>query len=673
MSQGGDPGSGEGRAAPLAMEEVEIPAGKMKEGEEGLEEDTKSDQSTTSSVGAEGEKEQKKLLTQMQDKLKNEETHSAVESIEHAICDMTGQTSQNGEEPRRKRAKIHTRIYSSLGGFFSDEWEAFKKERRTKFAEKEKTSTLLDFDELQKEWTYTEDNKLHWENQKKKESDDDTFPPLFYSIIIGLLFTVVPNGAIVLDLAAAREYLGGAWYIKREYEFNSTLQCRPVDGISGQRECWETDPIWGTLTLIVLFLPGFFWSLGIFIQFAIYLRRNNPEKYDRKRMLFFFFIPLAAVCMVTFPVQLMTVSIISTFNNQDHWMTLTSKVGIAEGMFNAHPQYLLQLFVFFVKADRHPSFFQYAAAFGSLLFLVWSRIESLLLERGGHHNSPGQKAWWICRFGPMFLFNSAFKIGSISLITSMLRYNAIWFYGAVIIVWLLLQFLFNEGYLHRKFYFLFIGAGLHAVSIPHIDEEIKIIKTFPDASKNTLYVHKLTNFQRNANMWFQNILWFTVNSIIIIAITIMAEMKDDAEFSEFWPFLSTTVSFNDNKVFRGLYIIAPIILTAGLISLVLLWMCEFHAADRDEINNQVKNAVGIAHPQRTKSESSHRGSQYSQEETDGAGRMASTKAGRQDSEQLSAYPGWSHETNSCQGCQKPNPAWHKFKQSGTVTQVRGHP
>ena len=54
---------------------------------------------------------------------------------------------------------------------------------------------------------------------------------------------------------------------------------------------------------------------------------------------------------------------------QDHWTILTSKIGIAEGFFNAHFQYLLQLFVFFVEADRHPSSFQYAAAFGSLLFL----------------------------------------------------------------------------------------------------------------------------------------------------------------------------------------------------------------------------------------------------------------------------------------------------------------
>ena len=142
-------------------------------------------------------------------------------------------------------------------------------------------------------------------------------------------------------------------------------------------------------------------------------------------------------------------------------MLLTAKIGMAEGMFNAHFEYMLQLFIFFFRADRHPSLFQYLAAFGSLLFLVWSRIESLLLDRGGHHMGPGQKAWWICRFGPCFLVLSAYKVASISLIITMLRYNSIWLYGSCVLIWMFLQFLFNERCLPRQYYHLFIGAGLH--------------------------------------------------------------------------------------------------------------------------------------------------------------------------------------------------------------------
>ena len=100
--------------------------------------------------------------------------------------------------------------------------------------------------------------------------------------------------------------------------------------------------------LVILFLPGIFWSLGIFIQWVNYLRKNDEgdEDYDQSRRLFFYFIPLAAFAIITFPFQLMIISLISCFNSQDHWMTLVTKVQIADGIFNAHLQYILQLYIF---------------------------------------------------------------------------------------------------------------------------------------------------------------------------------------------------------------------------------------------------------------------------------------------------------------------------------------
>merc|ERR1712055_326775 len=83
-----------------------------------------------------------------------------------------------------------------------------------------------------------------------------------------------------------------------------------------QVECFEKDPLWGSLTLLFLFIPGVFWSLGIFIQFASYLRKKNPEKFDQKRVLFFFFVPAALLSTISFPLQLMIVSVIATFNTQ---------------------------------------------------------------------------------------------------------------------------------------------------------------------------------------------------------------------------------------------------------------------------------------------------------------------------------------------------------------------
>jgi len=625
------------------------------------------DGQTTSVVSAKSADTEKLLAKSQEDKNKNEDIPQLEILIDHGVTELrenVGSPLPGGGTLDLRRIKdFNSRVVNSFRDFFVEEWKAFMSERQTTFYEKELFSTNLDFDAIREEWRYRPDNPAHWENQKKKIKEDDTFPPLFYSIVIGFIFTCVPNGAIVLDISAGYEYIFGTYYIKRIYDNATQLDstCRNITGFgltNGKHECFEKDPVWGTLSLVLLFLPGIFWSLGIFIQWATYLRRKSPKVYDNKRRFFFFFIPLAAVCLVTFPFQLMTISLISCFNNQDHWMTLTSKVGIAEGFFNAHFQFLLQLFVFFVRADRFPSFFQYAACFGSLLFLVWSRIESLLLDRGGHRLSPGQKAWWVCRFGPMFLFNSAFKLGSISLILAMLRYNAIWLYAGIILIWLLLQFLFNENILPRRFYYLFIGAGLHAVSVAHIQEEVKMIKTHPDSKKNILWVTRLTSIQLKANMWFQNIMWFFFNSLIIITITIFAEYNKETEVPSFWPFSGPedTYNFTNNKVFGGLNIITPTIVVLGVFSLALLLLKEFDSAERCLVTNPINLGKVGDHPDcgkgHPKDHSEGVSSKRQSKESIRSG--SSTASTRSQSPEkgavFSAFPGFKHVLKDCPGC-----------------------
>ena len=229
-------------------------------------------------------------------------------------------------------------LVTSFAEFFREEWKAFKTERATSWCEKKTEEIALDFDGLGQEWKYEEEKKDHWVNQAKKQKESDTCSPLFYSILVGIVFVVIPNGAILLDMLTASEYLGGHWYTKRVTDVNwlaaivdcSDPQeswgvvecCRHFEQtswwqqIGSDVECFEKDPLWGTLTLIFLFIPGVFWSLGIFIQFASYLRRKNPEKYNQKRVLFFFFAPAAALCAISFPLQLMIVSVIATFNTQ---------------------------------------------------------------------------------------------------------------------------------------------------------------------------------------------------------------------------------------------------------------------------------------------------------------------------------------------------------------------
>jgi len=196
---------------------------------------------------------------------------------------------------------------------------------------------------------------------------------------------------------------------------------------------------------------------------------------------------------------------------------------------------------------------------------------------GGHKMSPGQKAWWIIRYGPNFLLNCAFKVGSISLIVAMLRFNCIWLYGSIVIIWLSLQLCFNEGWIPRKFYYLFIGAGMHAVSVAHIPEQIKLIDTHLDSTKNVLYTTRLTTRQLRFNLLFQNMIWFLFNVTVMVTLWIMSCEgigKPDLEIPVFWPFTEKTYTLKENKVFSILQFIIPILLSVGLLSQMLLWLFE---------------------------------------------------------------------------------------------------
>ena len=540
----------------------------------------------------------------------------------------------------------------TIRSFFKREHEAFKEEKTKYLRNYPKKVTNIDFDRLINEFKVDgveePERYRHWHYQAQKK-DGEKCPELFSTIMIGLIFTLAPNCAIVLDYMTASEYIGGNYYLKYLSDWNSTgygniqENCRNITpGIFSSSckdcfECLEFDPIYGALTLLFTFISGIFWSSVIFYRLWHYLLERDRAFYDRKRILAFCFIPLSLLCIVTFPLQLFIISLIAVFNDQNQWTLLTIRIGIAEGLFNAHSQFLLQLFVFFQRADRHPSIFQYLTAFGSLLFLSYSRVESLLLDRDGHKMSPGQRLWWIIRYAPGFLLNCAFKLGSISLIAAMLRFNCIWIYLPVVIIWALLQILFNEQVLPRSYYHLFLGAGMHAISVAHVQEEIKLINTDPDVTKNILFSTRLTSKQLRANLRFQNMVWFLLNSLIIITMTVFSVTHPDSELHLFWPFTPyNTYTFQENKVFRILKYIAPILISIGLLSQVIIWWFEERAVIQwDKNKGFVHKAENI----------------LTQDEVDDATLDWTYKPRH--------YEGWTHlDEDKCPGCTHRG-MWHK--------------
>ena len=208
--------------------------------------------------------------------------------------------------------------------FFEKEWEAFNNERQTTFYEKEVCPTNLDFKAIREEWGYRPDNAAHWKNQKKKMNESDTFPPLFYSIVNSLPFILLQNAPNLIGILAANDYLTGQWYVKSKHEVDPMVkhQCAvPPESAEVQccryigkcLECFETDPLPGVFTLISTLILGVLFSLNVYAKFVSYMRENTPDRFPG---LVIVLAPAAVLCGIFFPLQVMVVSVIASFNTQ---------------------------------------------------------------------------------------------------------------------------------------------------------------------------------------------------------------------------------------------------------------------------------------------------------------------------------------------------------------------
>jgi len=204
---------------------------------------------------------------------------------------------------------------------------------------------------------------------------------------------------------------------------------------------------------------------------------------------------------------------------------------------------------------------------GSLLVLSVPRIEAWLLDQGGVTLPIKEKLLKMIILFPVFFFN-IFKLGCIGLISSILRYNAITLYGIIILLWTLLYILFNERCLPQKYYYLIHGALLHAVSIGKIPNQVKNIETKGKKHHKVTSI-KLTSRHQMKNIFFQNILWFLLNTIMLVMLIILTSVR--SSLWTLWPIVDSRYSVSSLPITKFLHIIVPVILTCGILDIVLIY------------------------------------------------------------------------------------------------------
>jgi len=313
-------------------------------------------------------------------------------------------------------------------------------------------------------------------------------------------------------------------------------------------QCFERDPIFAMITLACHFLPGVF-SLTILWRFINYYGRERSRIRD---CLWFIgvFVPLSLITLVTFPLQFILVFMISLINQGPEWSHLSTKVAVAEGLYDASLQYVLQIFIVFTREDREPSDVQMATMASSMAMLAIARIDGWLIDEGGDHMSLGERIVAYLSLLPLAITNSTFKLGSIGFITAVLRYNAFILYGGIQLIWIIIMLLVPCHLLPQATHHRMLGAHAHALGIAKISLDTAQIVKY-----NKIKQRRLTLSQRRENLKFQNWMWLMINTIVLISLTV---------YESFFP--------DTTPVTKYINYITPSILGCGIISMIFIYL-----------------------------------------------------------------------------------------------------
>jgi hypothetical protein len=335
-----------------------------------------------------------------------------------------------------------------------------------KVIKKNRKKTSIDFARLKKEFNY----KSLWADRTWKEIGS----AFLVAFLAGFLPNLLDEG---LDCWQAKDYLFGANYTKqRSTELVNMTNCVKLEfctsvDIDGNEiitkytyKCLETDPYFGAATIAFLFLPGAY-SFVIFVKF--FHSSHRTDEFTASSVLFYISAFLiSVVAFFTFPIQYVLVYFIGLVNRGPEWTKLSTKMAYFEGIMDASLQFCLQLFVCLTIEDREPSMVQLASMTTSIAMLAVTRTDAWLVDEGGNSLSLGDRIVKTLHLQPLSLTNSLFKLGSIGVITALLRYLSVALYVGLALLWVV--FTVACSMLSPRHYYLTQGVYVHAIGIGKI-------------------------------------------------------------------------------------------------------------------------------------------------------------------------------------------------------------
>ena len=391
--------------------------------------------------------------------------------------------------------------------------------------------------------------RISWENMRSEISGANiTWGHFFAALFISFLPSLLDFGT---DYLSGVNFLRGTNYTKYVGQGSDFGNCyhvgRYTSFVSSKPEilyeeilCFEVDKIWGLVTIGITFLPGF--------RFASWTRAEAIRQ-KRPRLgycLLALMLPLGPL----FPLFVLLLKGFGLFCAGREFKKLIQAVTSMEGTWEATLQFLLNLFIVFSRADRSPSWVQLASLATSLVLIVKTAIADFLRGRLPPNTTLAGELRRTLPLLPLFLSNTFFKLGSIAVVASLLRYWALLIYPG-----LPFFILFTTQLCPKSCRLRSNGGIFHAMLGLNLVQRV--------TKRNFKEMRLLTENQTMANFLFHNILWFITNTCILSSLVVANHLK-------LFHFGTSQVIFEEDP--KLLNVIFALILISGMISAVLLYV-----------------------------------------------------------------------------------------------------
>ena len=181
--------------------------------------------------------------------------------------------------------------------------------------------------------------------------------------------------------------------------------------------CFEQDPIWGWMTVVFIFLPGY---ITVLLVTDIIMEMQGKTSHTYRALLSSCMI---LPCVILFPLALILVKFVCLINPGSEWKRLNARITGLEGAWESACQSILTLFIIFTRADRQPSNVQIASLIASFAMLTKAAIADYLSPKQPMELKEELKA--TANLLPLFLSNGVFKVLSVAITITCLRYIGI--------------------------------------------------------------------------------------------------------------------------------------------------------------------------------------------------------------------------------------------------------